>query len=1032
MSAMRRRLAAVAVLLTASTASAQVTRGVSWGLTAAPTGGASELSSISRDGRWVVFESDATNLVADDANGVRDVFLLDRMTGALSLISRVPGGAPGNAASFAPSISGDGAVVAFASDATNLGGGGGASSVYLFDRGASQLSRVPLAVGERADTRDILRRFFSLSADAGLVAFAVYTPAATTSPYVVVFTRSQGTMTRFPSSGSHPSSPRLNAAGNLLVAAHVAGGVRRVRVFDLTNSTVQDLVPPAGGACGYPSISDSGQWVAYECRGVPDPVAANVGLTRVYLHDRSSNTAVEVSAPPPGATRNHSLAPELSADGRFLSFTSFTRLVPAVTGDRGQVYRFDRTTGGLEVMSRDLSGVPLPAGAYGAAGDAAGTVLAVSTPQPVDVSDTNARDDVYLVDPTCTYSVTPSNVVFPPGGGQRSLTVTTGAGCLWASGAGTGFFSVGLPRGGAGSGTATLTASTNASGSVRAASLSIAGQVVAVSQSAAVAPAFSLQPADVSVSAGATATFTVAATGDPIPTFQWQMSSDGVAWGGVPPTAPYAGTTSSQLTIQGVPAVPSWNRFRAVASNTAGAATSAPALLTVVAGCAYTTVTGELMLPPAGGTGFIELGTGPSCVWTASAAESWLSVTPANGVGSTRVTYAAGANTSGAPRSATMTIAGRTNVVRQAAVSSSLTITTATLPAAAVGVAYAADLAATGGTGTIVWSLNGGALPGGFSLSAAGVIDGTAAAPGTATFTIRATDAVNTTATRTLSIVVGASSAPVLAPAVVNRPNLTLSWTPPAAGPAPTGYTIVASLAAGGPVVAQIPLGTQTSITVAGAPDGTFFIRVLATVNEATVSSNEIRVDIAPPALPAAPQNLTATVAGSVITFAWQPPAGSPVTGYHLEAGTAPGLANLATLPMGTATSFVTPPVPNGDYYVRVRAENAAGIGPASTEVRAVVGPPPPGPPALTGSSGPGGTVSLSWSVPTSGAPVTGYELHAGTAPGLSNIVVIALPGSQTALATGGVPPGTYYLRVVARSASGPGAFSNQVALVVN
>jgi Astacin (Peptidase family M12A) len=281
-----------------------------------------------------------------------------------------------------------------------------------------------------------------------------------------------------------------------------------------------------------------------------------------------------------------------------------------------------------------------------------------------------------------------------------------------------------------------------------------------------------------------------------------------------------------------------------------------------------------------------------------------------------------------------------------------------------------------------------------------------------------------------VSVAVPNSGTPVLAPGVVTRPNLTLSWAPPSAGPAPTAYTIVASLTAGGPLIAQVPVGTQTSIMVT-APDGTFFIRVLATVNGAAVTSNEIRVDIAPPAVPAAPIGMAATVAGSVITFGWQPPSGSTVTSYVLEAGTATGLSNLATLPLGAATTFVTPPVPNGSYYVRVRAQNASGTGPASNEVRAIVGQPPPGPPTLTGSGSPGGNVSLSWSAPTSGAAVTGYELHAGTAPGLSDIVVIPLPAVQTVLATGGVPAGVYYVRVVATSASGLGTFSNEVALAV-
>lgn len=271
---------------------------------------------------------------------------------------------------------------------------------------------------------------------------------------------------------------------------------------------------------------------------------------------------------------------------------------------------------------------------------------------------------------------------------------------------------------------------------------------------------------------------------------------------------------------------------------------------------------------------------------------------------------------------------------------------------------------------------------------------------------------------------------PVLEPGVVHRPNLTLTWTPPSTGPAPTAYTVVASLAPGGPLVAQLPVGTQTSLTVA-APDGTFYIRVVAVVNGAPVSSNEIRVDIAPPALPVAPQALAAVVAGSVITFTWQPPPGSLVAGYVLEAGTGPALTNLATLPLGNATSFSSPPVPNGNYYVRVRARNATGTGPASNEVRAVVGPPPPSAPTLSGSGGVGGTVTLSWSVPASGAAVTGYQLQAGSAPGASNVAVVNFASSQTALVTSGVPSGTYYVRVLATSASGPGTVSNELVLVV-
>jgi hypothetical protein len=158
----------------------------------------------------------------------------------------------------------------------------------------------------------------------------------------------------------------------------------------------------------------------------------------------------------------------------------------------------------------------------------------------------------------------------------------------------------------------------------------------------------------------------------------------------------------------------------------------------------------------------------------------------------------------------------------------------------------------------------------------------------------------------------------------------------------------------------------------------------------------------------------------------------APVQTYVIEAGSAPGLSNVANFATGNdATQFDTPPVPNGSYYVRLRARNGAGTGPPSAEIRVIVGPPPPGPPTLSGSVGAGRSASLSWAAPATGAPVTGYRLEAGTAPGLANAAVLQLAPNQLSFSTAGVPPGTYYVRVLASNAVGPGLASNEVVLVV-
>tara|TARA_B100000809_G_scaffold113046_1_gene111575 strand:+ start:72 stop:458 length:387 start_codon:yes stop_codon:yes gene_type:complete len=76
--------------------------------------------SISADGRYVAFMSDANNLVSGDTNGDTDIFVHDRETGQTELVSVDSDSSPGNRQSRQSSISADGRYVAFSSDANNL------------------------------------------------------------------------------------------------------------------------------------------------------------------------------------------------------------------------------------------------------------------------------------------------------------------------------------------------------------------------------------------------------------------------------------------------------------------------------------------------------------------------------------------------------------------------------------------------------------------------------------------------------------------------------------------------------------------------------------------------------------------------------------------------------------------------------------------------------------------------------------------------------------------------------------------------
>jgi Tol biopolymer transport system component len=90
------------------------------GATGAGGDGTSSLPSISANGRFVAFESQANNFSSSDNNRVVNIFRRDMVTNALTLISRTTGGAGAGGASAAPSISPDGRFVGFESLANNL------------------------------------------------------------------------------------------------------------------------------------------------------------------------------------------------------------------------------------------------------------------------------------------------------------------------------------------------------------------------------------------------------------------------------------------------------------------------------------------------------------------------------------------------------------------------------------------------------------------------------------------------------------------------------------------------------------------------------------------------------------------------------------------------------------------------------------------------------------------------------------------------------------------------------------------------
>ncbi len=128
--------------------------------------------ALSADGRYVTFASRATNLVAADTNEIEDIFVHDRETGETTLVSIDPTGQPGTQDSFGPSLSADGRYVLFNSDADNLiaEDDNQSTDVFIHDRDSAQTHRLTLISEGERDTHVSFNRPV-MSSDGRWVAF---------------------------------------------------------------------------------------------------------------------------------------------------------------------------------------------------------------------------------------------------------------------------------------------------------------------------------------------------------------------------------------------------------------------------------------------------------------------------------------------------------------------------------------------------------------------------------------------------------------------------------------------------------------------------------------------------------------------------------------------------------------------------------------------------------------------------------------------------------------------------------------------
>jgi hypothetical protein len=254
--------------------------------------------------------------------------------------------------------------------------------------------------------------------------------------------------------------------------------------------------------------------------------------------------------------------------------------------------------------------------------------------------------------------------------------------------------------------------------------------------------------------------------------------------------------------------------------------------------------------------------------------------------------------------------------------------------------------------------------------------------------------------------------------------SLTLSWRAPREG-APILYYVIELGIQPGVYEVTAPVGPITTLTI-DIGEGTYYFRVSA-VNALgqgpPTAELAITVGTGPPG---PPEDVTATVDGTSVTLSWGPPAtGSGVADY--VASLSAGGVVLGTASVGLSTS-ITLTLPVEAYVFRVFARNAYGAGPTA-EITFTVGTPVdlPGPPRNLAAAAVTGQLTFTWSPPEVGAPITGYIFEVGSTPGEYPIVVPL--GPVTSYAVPGVGNGTYFFRVTAVNALGPGPPSEEAGV---
>ncbi|MGB3511588.1 MAG: DUF4347 domain-containing protein, partial [Microcoleaceae cyanobacterium] len=385
--------------------------------------GVSSYPTISGNGRFVAFSSVADNLIPGDTNETRDIFIHDRETDVTSLVSVNSAGEPGNGFSYSSSISADGRFIVFGSDADNLvpGDTNEVRDVFIHDRETGSTSLVSVnSAGEQANagsgnaiiTADASEILFSSSADNLVV--------GDTNEEQDIFVRDLET--------GITSRVSLDSSGNQINGSSSISSISANGRFIAFSSDVDNLVPGEencqiyirdretgtiscitaeshpGSGIGSTTISNDGRFIAFQIGEFPEfMLPAGVPLDiNTFLYDRLTGESNRISS---------LQSPVISADGRFVSLTKGITGYNAGGGSNGKLFihdlRSNITTPAFTLeesevqRTQSFSAPPAPEGwaPEFSSISADGSLIAFNSfVDDLVPEDTNSMSDIFVVD----------------------------------------------------------------------------------------------------------------------------------------------------------------------------------------------------------------------------------------------------------------------------------------------------------------------------------------------------------------------------------------------------------------------------------------------------------------------------------------------------------------------------------------------------------------------------------------------------------------------------------------------------------